>query len=487
MKLCYQFMTLLLVLGIAGSQAVAAPLTPGSLLLVATKDGNRFYEYSPEGVQLQMIELPGGGARSVAVDKNGHVQIYNGTFSPTLTTYDPYAETFTNTPYTGWGTINNVTYGGMATYGDYVYMTDMSTAYSGGPQGVVRYNVDTQVFDRFATNLGPIDLNIGLDGLLYTLSRGSAYNGGGNRIDVFDPITMAPIRSLGLPGEFRAIAVDTDGNIYGNGVKKFDPNGNLISQAPLSHNSSLDLHPDGGVLSGGWQGDMNYSPDMTFSNVVTITVSNNYSGNGSAAFNVLPQGNLLPSDPANASFSDVSDVDTLSLDFGSILIGDSSSPIDFDIANLFASSDQRLLDLINVSGSGDTGTLTTNLASFSYLPAGDSLSFTASFDEGAPGDFSASYDLSFTDAAGTDQTLTLNLTGEVALPDFLSNASFAANSDQDVIDFGALALNDPALPISRSRFPTCLRRARRLTWIWWALQGAATRAACRPTWRCSPI
>jgi hypothetical protein len=75
---------------------------------------------------------------------------------------------------------------------------------------------DTQGGDpiRFATNIGPIDLNVGLDGSLYALSRGSAINAGGNRVDVFDPQTMAFIRTVTLPQEHRAIAVDFNGDIY---------------------------------------------------------------------------------------------------------------------------------------------------------------------------------------------------------------------------------------------------------------------------------
>ncbi|REJ69814.1 MAG: PEP-CTERM sorting domain-containing protein [Planctomycetota bacterium] len=121
----------------------------------------------------------------------------------------------------------------------------------------------------------------------------------------------------------------------------------------------------------------------------------------------------VPSDP---SFSTTSNVETLDVDFGSVLVNSVTSPESFEVANLFSSVSQVFLTLDGITGSGDTTRLTTDLAPFADLAAGDFSSFEAALDTSLPGLFGASYELSFTDILGTNQTLTLNLSGEVALP-----------------------------------------------------------------------
>jgi len=123
----------------------------------------------------------------------------------------------------------------MAAFDRYVYAADMETGF-GDPHGVVRFDLDGGATTRFATTTSPLDLNIGLDGLLYTLSRGSGFNGGGNRVDVFDPISMTFIRGFDLPEEHRGIAVDSNGDIYTaqrdsvSRVNHFSPLGILFDQ-----------------------------------------------------------------------------------------------------------------------------------------------------------------------------------------------------------------------------------------------------------------
>ena len=121
--------------------------------------------------------------------------------------------------------------------------------------------------------------------------------------------------------------------------------------------------------------------------------------------------------PANASFDGAADNDVLSIDFGSVAFGGPSpADIGFDIFNLVGTGVQARLELLGVSGSGDTSQLSTNLGPFGNLAAGDSLPFVASFDTSALGDFGSSYTLNLTDSIGTTQTLTIDLSGEVVLP-----------------------------------------------------------------------
>ncbi|REK29840.1 MAG: hypothetical protein DWQ42_02750 [Planctomycetota bacterium] len=125
---------------------------------------------------------------------------------------------------------------------------------------------------------------------------------------------------------------------------------------------------------------------------------------------------LLPPDFAsNASFDSVSDVDVLNLDFGSVATGSAASPLAVDISNLVGGVGITAdLDLTSVAGSGDTTVLTTDIAPFTGLDAGSTNNFSAFIDTSGLGAYSASYDLSFTDELGTNQTLTLNLSGTLA-------------------------------------------------------------------------
>ena len=85
--------------------ACAGPLTPGDLLI---SDGSQhaIYEYTPDGRRVQTIIIPTTTRynRGVAVDDAGDIHVYNGTFTPTLSTYDPTTGAWVHHSYPGWST-----------------------------------------------------------------------------------------------------------------------------------------------------------------------------------------------------------------------------------------------------------------------------------------------------------------------------------------------------------------------------------------------
>ncbi|HUN82271.1 MAG TPA: hypothetical protein VMV81_12275, partial [Phycisphaerae bacterium] len=145
--------------------------------------------------------------------------------------------------------------------------------------GVVRFDLASNTSLRFATTIDPIDLNVGLDGLLYV-----QYPGGspaGFELEVYDPVTLEHVRQIffGL-NDFRACAVNRDGEIYladsvGN-IKRFAPSGTLISQINvcgiLAGNcflSDIDIAPDGALVASSAYGrlvltDVGLSNPMAF-------------------------------------------------------------------------------------------------------------------------------------------------------------------------------------------------------------------------------
>lgn len=126
--------------------------------------------------------------------------------------------------------------------------------------------------------------------------------------------------------------------------------------------------------------------------------------------------------PSNPSFSLGSDVNTRSIDFGIIASDGAGLSQAVSLANLassFGADFTARLDLDSISPSGATSILTTNISTFTNLPADAESSFTASMVSGSLGVYSASYQLNFSDEnlPGTISTasLTLALTGRIAI------------------------------------------------------------------------
>src|SRR5262245_14832486 len=163
---------LVLSLAAEAGPAHAGPLTTGNILVSDEVFGTqgRIREFTPSGVLVQAFTFPTTGQpRDIVVDANGNIQIYNGTFTPALTTLNPATgAVVSDTPFAGWSTVNNITYGGTAAFGTFAFVSDMATAGAGAPNGIIRFNVDGLSGVRFASGPpnGPgdyIDLAVGRD------------------------------------------------------------------------------------------------------------------------------------------------------------------------------------------------------------------------------------------------------------------------------------------------------------------------------------
>ena len=153
---------------------------------------------------------------------------------------------------------------------------------------------------------------------------------------------------------------------------------------------------------------------------------------------------------AEGSFSDSSNVDALTVDFGSCEAGAGVQTRGFNVDNLEVSPGYTAgLDLDSIAGSGNTSTLTTDLAPFSDLAAPGNYTFTASVSTVTPGTFQAIYTLHVSDqdlpgaAPGTDLVLTLKAKVR-SCPDF--NADGNVNG-QDFALFDA-CFSGPNVPLT---------------------------------------
>ncbi|HVK08698.1 MAG TPA: hypothetical protein VM597_07965, partial [Gemmataceae bacterium] len=209
-------------------------------------------EFAPDGTFVGQITPPLGDPRDVVVSPNGDVHVFSGTFSPQLSTYHPATQTWTHRTTANWSTVNNLSYGGIAAYADYVYVTDMQTAYETAPfNGIIRFNFADDTVERFAQGRNYIAMCLGLDGYLYVMG---GQTGMGNDIDKYDPETMQYLGTFRAPlGDGRGVAVGANGDYYvadwGNTINRFDAAGTFI-RAQNGGNGAVDVSLDGQVISG---------------------------------------------------------------------------------------------------------------------------------------------------------------------------------------------------------------------------------------------
>ena len=109
----------------------------------------------------------------LVLDRNGRVQIYNGTCNPRLTTYDPVTDC-SPTRRSICGIPPVATFGGLASWRNFVFAADQYVPRRGchWERGIVRFDVYTGTFDRPVTDGDFIDLSVGLNGSLYALGPG---------------------------------------------------------------------------------------------------------------------------------------------------------------------------------------------------------------------------------------------------------------------------------------------------------------------------
>lgn len=215
------------------------------------------YEYTLAGDLVSQTTIPAGGdsgARDIVQTRTNAVAVFNGTFSPRLSVLR--AGTWTSTAIPGWSTVNNGTYGGIASLGHYLYVTDMAT---GGAveRGLIRVDTRSGTHQRFLQDREYIDVSAGLDGKLYGLQNDYGL------LDVIDPTSMTVIaqRALGHSSGSRSVAVDADGTIFmaswSGYVAKYSAAGVELKRRSFANNlSDIDINDAGLLVMGNWFGQV---------------------------------------------------------------------------------------------------------------------------------------------------------------------------------------------------------------------------------------
>ncbi len=232
------------------------PMTVGQQnVLVSWR--NRVQEFTRAGALVKTVPILGGTekpsnsevSRDLIRDSAGRLHVYTGTFSPVLDSLVPASGAWTQSTQNDWSTANSLTYGGIAAFGPWVFVSDMTSA--GDPTvGIVRFDA-THVAPtvQFAETQAYIDLASGLDGKLYGLRSD------GQHVDAFDPVTLASAGGVVLATSVDAIAVDAASQIFAvtyNTIYRFDGSGAIAD----SHSPSvlwlgdIDVSPSGAIVIG---------------------------------------------------------------------------------------------------------------------------------------------------------------------------------------------------------------------------------------------
>ena len=185
-----------------------------------TVSNQQLYLYNFDQELISSIKIPvmDYGARDLTILDDGRIAIFNGVYSPSLSIYNPIHATWQHKSFEGWAIEYNDTYGGVAHFNSYVFVTDMATS-GDGTSGIVRFNLESNS-EEFFSGGEYIDVSLGLDNMLYALS--------GRQVDKYDPVTMELINSYTI-SEARAVAVDESSNLYTASwdgvIKKYDIEG----------------------------------------------------------------------------------------------------------------------------------------------------------------------------------------------------------------------------------------------------------------------
>ncbi|MBO9998319.1 MAG: tandem-95 repeat protein [Cyanobacteria bacterium SID2] len=267
-------------------QTAPGTIAPGSgtagNIWVSRLSQHEIEQYSPTGMSLGgSISLPNAPAsfqdgRGIVPDNrdNGLVHIYNGTFDPLLSTYNTSTGTFSDTTFSGWSTVNNTSYGDIASFREFVYATDMATS-GASERGIVQFDLDNNTAVRFADTQNYIDLTLGLDGWLYALRSDQ------QKVDTFAPSTLELLWTTTLAEDVRGIAVNERSEIFGaswdDNIYHFDYEGTQLKAIDSGTFDLMDIdlsYEDDRIVVGSRSGDVILT-DESLSSVTSFDAGNN--------------------------------------------------------------------------------------------------------------------------------------------------------------------------------------------------------------------
>ena len=266
---------------LTASIALAAPLTaaasdlyqPGNILI---SHAHVLYEHDNDGTLISQHDIPRNEVtgnefiQHLTVLDNGNLAIVNGMASPELQIYDGNSWT-TIDVVDGWSVTRNLSYGGIASIGNYIFLTDNNTADGGEAEGLIRVNLEDNTSTRFIDSTGYLDVTVGQDGLLY-----ATRNRYGD-LDVISPDTLTVVRSVKLDFEARSATANAEGEIFATVwdgyIAKYDADGVLLNTLQVAPHGlhDIQIHADNRIVLTGHNGDA-YLTDTSLSTFAQVAV-----------------------------------------------------------------------------------------------------------------------------------------------------------------------------------------------------------------------
>ena len=296
----------LFVAGLMVTGTGPAEAAEGGSILVSIDD--RILEYTPSGVLLRQLPVPyptgarpgTEWARDLVLDESALLHVYNGTFDPFLSSYDFSTDQWRHDTHEGFSTVNNGSYGGIATFGRSVFLSDMRTFGDVADQlsGIVMFDTLDGSSLRFSDGIEYIDLTAGLDGLLYGLDYDE------RTVNVFDPASRALVRTLTLARDVRGLAVDASGQLFGasldDNLYRFSASGSLVTTRPSGTYDLLDVDVSstGQLIAGARFGEVILS-DTSLSSLTLFDAGDDGAFVAFAAAGSVPSG--PPGPPTNVT------------------------------------------------------------------------------------------------------------------------------------------------------------------------------------------
>ena len=352
-------------------------------LLVTASSGfsspKNVVEYNPNGGIVSNRIIPPNPAsgeqyvRDVDVNINGRIVVLNGTNKTAVSIFNGTDWVHINHP--GMSSLSDPSVGGLTTAGRFVWAPDMTTAGEGEPNGIVRIDLNTMTATRFLELSEYVDLNIGLDGMLYGLV------GEFGPIHVIDPATMALSHFI-IPGGgsggqqiygLRGVAADADGNMYvvslQQAVYKLDPNGLILDELQLptpgeggtyGPSFDIDISNNGQKLVIG--GLFGYVFQMS-TGLTNLTSFRAGTGAAQVTFKEPPPPLIIPDIRVNNTESPEGDVGT--------------SPLTFTVSLSEASNRTVTVDYVTRNGTAESGSdYSSTAGTISFAPGQTSRTIT---------------------------------------------------------------------------------------------------------------
>lgn len=238
------------------------PLVPGNILVANDPVGVALImEYTPQGEFVDQMNLGSEMPRDLVLINQRYIAAFNGAFPAELLVVDPIYGGTKKLNFTGWTTANNLTYGGLANFANYVFATDMSTFGDGAPRGLIRFDMHNGNGQRFGA-LDNIDVAVGHDGLVYALAReGIAAHG--TIISVYDPESLSLLRRFRIRSA-RGLAIDANGEIFAavrepeSVLAHYDSSGTFIKKikSPIAGLCDIDIDSHGMIVAASHGGEV---------------------------------------------------------------------------------------------------------------------------------------------------------------------------------------------------------------------------------------